>query len=84
MYYIKLDILVICLGFVQFTRKKINKQHRALTSIFMIVLDEGMVAMALRCNIFNNKAGYRSVVSQNEITWGFKLFDIFRIAGPLS
>ena len=33
---------------------------------------------------FINKVGYRSVVSQNEITWVFKILDIFRTASPFS
>ena len=32
----------------------------------------------------NNKARYRSVVSQNEITLVFKILGIFRPADPLS
>ena len=39
-----------------------------------------MVAKALGETFLNNKVGYRSVISQNEITWFFKILDIFRTA----
>ena len=41
--------------------------------------------MALSETFLNETTGrvrYRSVVSQNEITWVFKILDIFRTASP--
>ena len=40
--------------------------------------------MALFKTFLNNKEGYYSVVSQNEITWVFKILDIFQTASSFS
>ena len=37
----------------------------------------GMMALAPGETFLNNEVRYRSVVSQNEIAWVFKIFDIF-------
>ena len=43
-----------------------------------------MMVMALNEAFLNNKVGNRSVVSQNEITWVFKIPYIVRTASPFS
>ena len=43
-----------------------------------------VMVMELGEAFLNNKVGYCSVVSQNEITWIFNILDIFRTASPFS
>ena len=44
----------------------------------------GIMAMALSDFFFNSKAGYLSVVSQNEIRKVLKILDIFRTVSQFS